>query len=156
MSDTDQSLDIDQQLAMERSHQDARHSNEASRAAAQAVILINGGAATAILAYVSKETSSPMLLFPAAVALGGYGLGVVFGALMLFSRMKSVFWWMIQWERRALKFETPHIDRAAKRGMRWVSISNLSFGISILCFLSATLVMVMGLLGRLGGVSSAS
>lgn len=126
--------DVDEKIAMERSHHDARHSNDASRGAAQAAILINGGAATAILAYASKDTSNATLLSSAALALGGYALGVVFGTLMLYSHMKSVHWWMLQWERRALKFEIQRIDRATKRGMRWKTASNVSFGFSILSF----------------------
>jgi hypothetical protein len=39
-----------QKFAVDRSHRDAESSNATARATAQAAILINGGAATAVLA----------------------------------------------------------------------------------------------------------
>jgi hypothetical protein len=45
--------DILTQLAIERINKDAEQSNESLRAAAQASILINGGAATAVLVFIT-------------------------------------------------------------------------------------------------------
>ena len=50
------------EFAAKRSHQDSQISNENSRAAAQAAIFINGGAATAILALLSKDRIDPHLI----------------------------------------------------------------------------------------------
>jgi hypothetical protein len=68
-------------LAPERSHKDIQAANETARAATQAAILINGGAATAILAYLSKTTPPPAeVMAAAAMSLGGYSFGVASGA----------------------------------------------------------------------------
>jgi hypothetical protein len=68
------------QLALERSNQDAKQSNEHLRAAAQASILINGGAATAVLAFLSasigKDNFDPQLAIFAGCAIIGYAAGV--------------------------------------------------------------------------------
>jgi hypothetical protein len=45
------------EFAARRSHQDSQISNENSRSAGQAAILINGGAATAIVALFSRIAS---------------------------------------------------------------------------------------------------
>jgi hypothetical protein len=62
--------------------EDFKASNEAARAATQAAILINGGAATALLAFLSKGTPTPPFLMRAAcVSLGLYALGGACGTL---------------------------------------------------------------------------
>jgi hypothetical protein len=72
------------QMRHERSLQDAKTTNDLAKAAAQATILINGAAATALLAYaasLSKATSSCALKgLPLPLAL--YAAGVLFGAFM--------------------------------------------------------------------------
>jgi hypothetical protein len=45
--------------AEERSQQDSRISNENARAAAQSAVLVNGGAATAVLAFLAKDKIDP-------------------------------------------------------------------------------------------------
>jgi hypothetical protein len=68
----------------QRVHDDFNASNETARAAAQAAILINGGAATALLAFLSKAAPTPPFLIRAAcVSLGLYALGVVCGTLVM-------------------------------------------------------------------------
>jgi hypothetical protein len=71
-------------LAPERSGKDLQNSSDGARAAGQSMILINGGAASAILAYLSKESATPTsLLSAASVSLIGYALGVVCAALAI-------------------------------------------------------------------------
>lgn len=63
-------------LALARANADFATANENSRAGAQAAILISGGAATAILAYLAKEAASPpTLLALAPIALFIYAVG---------------------------------------------------------------------------------
>jgi hypothetical protein len=64
------------EFTRQRVHDDFNASNEAARAAAQAAILINGGAATALLAFLSKATPPPFLVRAARVSLGLYALGL--------------------------------------------------------------------------------
>ena len=67
----------------QRVHDDFNASNEAARAAAQAAILINGGAATALLAFLSKAGTPPFIVRGACVSLGLYALGVACGTLSM-------------------------------------------------------------------------
>jgi hypothetical protein len=68
-----------QEFAQERSHQDANASNDTGRAAAQAAILINGGAATAVLAYLSKSGINPIIFQRTSLCIAIYGVGVIRG-----------------------------------------------------------------------------
>jgi hypothetical protein len=69
----------------ERAHRDLDASIEAGRAACQAAILINGGAATALLAYLAGKAGQPgapgALVRAACIAFGCYAIGVFQGAL---------------------------------------------------------------------------
>ncbi|MEA3073992.1 MAG: hypothetical protein QOD29_5438 [Alphaproteobacteria bacterium] len=60
----------------ERAHRDLDASIEAGRAACQAAILINGGAATALLAYLAGKAGQPgapgALVRAACIAFGCY------------------------------------------------------------------------------------
>jgi hypothetical protein len=72
----------------ERAKEDARTSNEFGRAAAQAAILINGGAATALLAFFSAVIHDggniPKAIAPLLPAtLATYALGVFLAAIAL-------------------------------------------------------------------------
>jgi hypothetical protein len=84
-------------FAEERSHRDAVVSNETIRATAQAVILINGGAATAILAYLAKNGLDPFVLHQMSWCLAVYGVGVVFGACMMFCAIRSLDFYNVRW-----------------------------------------------------------
>src|SRR4051812_8994365 len=57
-------------FAAERSHRNSQVSNEHSRATAQAAIFINGGAATAVLAFLAKDKIDPFALRMIPIALG--------------------------------------------------------------------------------------
>jgi hypothetical protein len=73
---------INPEFEQERSHQDIKQANENARASGQAALLMNGGAATAILAFLTKAAGSspPKLL---AISLVIYALGAIFGARAL-------------------------------------------------------------------------
>jgi hypothetical protein len=64
----------DSKYAGERSQQDSRISNENARAAAQSAVLINGGAATAVLAFLAKDKIDPMCSAPPPTVLLGMPL----------------------------------------------------------------------------------
>jgi hypothetical protein len=80
----------------ERAHRDLDASIEAGRAACQAAILINGGAAIALLAYVAGKVGQPGALVRAAcIAFGCYAIGVFQGALSMWfaARAGALFGW---------------------------------------------------------------
>jgi hypothetical protein len=65
---SDHNSDVARQaFAVERSHRDSASSNETARATAQAAILINGGAATAVLAFLAKGALPQSVFQTAAI-----------------------------------------------------------------------------------------
>jgi hypothetical protein len=135
-------IEYDKELARARSTQDAADSNRYARAAAQLSILINGGAATAILAYLSNiVTNTSAILRAAPYALGFYAFGVVFGALMMFFLARSVEDYAELWALRASGKEPTQ-----KMADRRCIVAYRCFGLSIACFAGASSVMAISLM----------
>ncbi len=131
--------DDDHQLARERSHQDAKATNDFARAMAQAAILINGGAATALLALASKHdqaTVSKCALWFLVGGLAAYAAGIASGAVMVFFLHRSAQKWTIVWEGQArIKPYSNHIiDKARKRAGELRRQAYYFFYGSIACF----------------------
>ncbi len=104
------------EYASTRAHQDAKDSNMFARSSAQAAMLINGGAATAILAFLSKGVTSPIGKF-AAVALCVYAIGIVASAATFLTLTYSIEWWCSYWESvRYNEEDETHITAANKWG----------------------------------------
>jgi hypothetical protein len=84
---------LPREFRRERVHEDFKATYETARAATQAAILINGGAATAILAFLSKGTQTPPDVMRAAcVSLGLYALGVACGTLSMWYSSQAAGW----------------------------------------------------------------
>ena len=87
----------------ERAHRDFDASLEAGRAASQAAILINGGAATALLAYLAGKAGVPIaqagvpvgIIRAACLAFLCYAGGVFLGAVSMwhYARAGALFAW---------------------------------------------------------------
>jgi hypothetical protein len=137
-------------FAEERSHKDAAVSNETGRATAQAAILINGGAATAVLALLAKQDISPAVLRLVPWCLGGYAIGVLSGASMLFCSMLSLDAYGMYW-RLVAQPDDPLINRKAKdfnarayRLWHWV---RAFFVLAMAAFLVSSFVLAWSLAG---------
>jgi hypothetical protein len=109
----------------ERAHRDFDASLEAARAACQAAILINGGAATALLAYLAGKAGVPgapgAVIRAACLAFLCYAGGVFLGALSMWysARAGALFAWA---GRDKLMGVTGTYDEAryeAQRRARW-------------------------------------
>ena len=126
---------------VERSHADARVVNEHARTAIQSMILINGGALTAILAFSSKY-SDPTVFFGTWAArfmmfgVIAYVVGVVLAAYNFRLIAVTSYYWMIHWEESFLGTtsyikggKTPKMMAQAyrKRGEHLFSASLTSF-----------------------------
>jgi hypothetical protein len=147
--------DDDRELARERSHQDAKTTNDNARAAAQAAILINGGAATALLALASK--SSEVCAAVQKVGLWSLGLyagslvlyagGVALGAFMMFFMHRSIQKWTIVWEGRARvqPYSAPTIQKAQKRGSELRHSASVCFVCAIACFVVGSVALGVNL-----------
>jgi hypothetical protein len=132
------------EFATSRSHQDAQVSNENARATGQALIIINGGAASAIIAFLSKERieSGASVI---AVCLSLYAIGAFCGAAMMYCKIKSLDWWNVHWRRQA--FPAAAGDRGAQQlAGRWLKGAEICFIISGGAFLISSLVMAIVLL----------
>ena len=107
------------EFAVERSHKDADKSNETIRSTAQAAILINGGAATAILAFLSKDGIDPFLYRVAPISLFAYAVGVAAGFAAMYCSIRSLDEYQQRWRLEA----HPETDRSAEQhrrlGERW-------------------------------------
>jgi hypothetical protein len=79
----------------------AKGTIESARGASQVVVLINGGAATALLALLSKEKIPGSLLGLAPYCLGGYALGVIAGAVMIYFTMRTLDCWQDYYDASA-------------------------------------------------------
>jgi hypothetical protein len=66
-------------FATERSNNAAKAANENSRPMAQYALLIDGAAASAVIAFLSKDKIDPTILAAAPWALCLYAAGAVFG-----------------------------------------------------------------------------
>ncbi len=122
------------QFAEERSHRDSGIANEHARATGQAIILINGGAATAILAFLAKDKLDASVLRMAPWCLIGYALGVIAGAFMLFSSIRSLEEYSMYW--RLIIHPDDTGKSITRRKIAWIyQLSvRLSFIISVLAF----------------------
>jgi hypothetical protein len=128
----------------ERVHEDFKASNETARAAAQAAIVINGGAATAILAFLSKGTQTPPdLLRAACVSLGLYALGVACGTLSM--------WYSAQASGEFASAELGGLrgDKTAPRDLErardFLERHRKFFPISLIFFIAATIWIALKL-----------
>lgn len=132
-------------FAEERSHRDADISNENVRATAQAAILINGGAATAILAFLAK-TDIPFVVARAAPwCLIGYALGVSMGAGMMYCSIRSLDCYQMYW--RLFAHREPDRDAEAERrnGMKWWERMRTCFYASMIAFMVSSCVLGVAL-----------
>jgi len=127
----------------QRVHDDFNASNEAARAAAQAAILINGGAATALLAFLSKVGTPPFIVRGACVSLGLYALGVVCGTLSI--------WYSAQAAGQFASAElgTLRNDSNAatdlEKARRQLERHRMFFPVSLVLFVAATVFMAIRL-----------
>lgn len=122
-------------FAAKRSHQDALLSNQNLKAAAQSMILINGGAATAVIAFMSKENIAPFFLGHVPFVLFSYAVGVACGAIMVFCAGRALKYWGYSWRdymvdpKAVVKVESNY-----QKASRWDFCSLISFILGMLAF----------------------
>jgi len=136
----------DQMLARERSHQEAGHTAVTNRMLVQSLVLVNGGAAIAGLAYYGAHNGSGKLAAPLTIVL--YCLGVfaaVFAGLYVrrTTQESSSFWELKSYPDTAEgeKVLEAHRQQAIK-SKRW-STGLLVF--SEVFFLAASLSLAISL-----------
>jgi hypothetical protein len=84
-------------FAYARSHEASKFAYESCKVIAQSCLLINGGAATAVVAMLSKDKVDQAILTWVPWGVGAFELGVVFSAVMLFCVMMMADNWNYTW-----------------------------------------------------------
>jgi hypothetical protein len=145
-----------QKLAEKARQTDMQAANDGARAAAQTSVLINGGAATAILAflstYLSKSSSIPLAIpYAASVSLFGYAVGVCLGAWSMWCASQGSGQFGLRWETFLdTEKEKTERDKAEtnylNEGDRWLKKHKITFLLSILSFVISSGVMAFGFL----------
>lgn len=132
-----------EKLAPERANRDIQASHDSARAATQAALIINGGAATAILAYLSKDTLG--MIHAAAWSLMGYALGVVFGAFSVWCSAQATAKFGYYWESVMDRDRTGQGNFTAQ-GQSWLLGHRISFVLSIASFVVASFWIALAFL----------
>jgi hypothetical protein len=136
-------------LALARANADFAAANENARAAAQAAILISGGAATAILAYLAKEAATPPTLSAfAPMALLIYAAGVALAALGLRLTSNSIAQWGYYWQEMIGKAGAETDSDTGRRSEATAAnrVANRCVYSSFACFALASLLLAAGFL----------
>lgn len=139
-----------QKLAQSARQDDMKAANDGARTAAQTSVLINGGAATAVLAflssYLTKTPTAPASIPTAAAwALFGYAVGVCFGAWSMWCASQASGQFGLRWEAfldGKPNDETNYLNKADG----WLERHRNSFGLSIVLFLVSSGAMAYGFL----------
>jgi hypothetical protein len=132
-------------FAVERSHRDAASSNETARSTAQAVILINGGAATAVLAFLAKGDLPGSVLHTAAFCLALYAVGVLAGACMMFCTVRSLDYYALRWRLEANPEQGADATKSRALGQQWWKYMKRCFYVSAAAFIMSSLALAVAL-----------
>jgi len=111
---------------------------------AQYALLINGAAASAIIAYLSKEHINPEVLAFAPVSLILYAAGVVASVLGMFCMTESLDYYSASW--RLLATGEPGTERQKALGDLFWWLVRIAVFISILCFAAGSVLLAHALL----------
>ncbi len=133
-----------QKFAADRSTLASQMSNELGKAAAQAAILINGGAAAAILSFVKGTQANKIYL---AFGLAGYGAGVVCAALMIYSLNQVLYGRSEFWQSYFVpeKLDTSYRFLWKRRADVWIGRKDRAFACSVVFFLIASVFMAFAI-----------
>jgi hypothetical protein len=128
-------MPIPQDALLERSKEASKTSNEHSRVNAQSSILINGGAATAVIAYLSKDKLDPAMAADVWVSLCGYGFGVIAATLMIFCATQAMDHYYQYWLARV---EDRSTEGHLRIGHKWWKGYLAGSIITVACFAGAS------------------
>jgi hypothetical protein len=141
----DQQVTVEK-FAAERSHKASEVAYDFNKSTAQACMLINGGAATAVLAFLAKDAIDPTILKSAPYCLVGYALGVVSSAMMMFAMMKHASHWNYFWYYGSYHVLEEYARESERRASWWSAVIHACFASAMLFFVTASFVLAGGLL----------
>jgi hypothetical protein len=121
------------EFAAQRSHDAAKAANENSRPMAQYALVINGAAASAIIAFLSKEKISADVLSAAPCSLVAYTVGVISGALAMYFMTEALDFVSNAWRDRALGGGDVESEDISAVMFWW--LVRIAVGVSVLSFI---------------------
>lgn len=133
-------MSSEKEYAATRAHQDTKDANALGRAAAQAAMVINGGAATASLAFISNPSNAYRVSDVIGYALGGYALGVSFGAATLLTLTYFLDFCAEYWENERFGSSSQKSDTFS---YRWATISTALCLGALACFVISSVVLAI-------------
>jgi hypothetical protein len=133
------------EFATERSHEASKASYDLCKTIAQACLLINGGAATAVVALLAKDRVDQALLTYIPWGLGSYALGVVVSAFMLYCVMMTAENWNFFWYHSSYDIDAEGAKASEALGRSWQQWMNNTFGFAIGCFFLGSAIVAFGM-----------
>jgi hypothetical protein len=133
------------QFALTRSSNAAIAANDNSRPMAQYALVINGAAASAVIAFLTKDKIDPVIFRAIPWTLAFYALGVATSALTMYFMTESLDLWNYFWELIARGKPQAEIDAQEELADRWWNYVRILFFISIGWFVlgSGTLALAI-------------
>lgn len=142
------------QFAQSRSHEASKIAYDFGKSSAQACLVINGGAATAVIALVGKSDVSNVRVIGWCLVL--YAIGVAAGAFMMFASMRMADHWNYFWYHMSYTGEEERGRQHEKDASRWDKGVKGSFGLSIVGFIVASVILSYSLTAKItAGLSAA-
>jgi hypothetical protein len=129
------------QFAITRSCNAASAANDNSRPMIQAAFLINGAAASAVIAFLTKDTIDPVIFRAIPWALVFYGFGVVSSAIAMYFMTEDLDYWNVYWEYIARGESQTKIDAQEKTAVQWWTYVRRLFALSIFWFFLGSATM---------------
>ena len=134
------------EFAEERSHEASKIAYDFGKATAQAGLLINGGAATAVIALLAKDKVDHVIFKTVPWCLGIYALGVAASAMMMFAAMMHADNWNYFWYNVGYTADHPTAKEHEKVASFWQLIVRISFTLTIFAFLLASIVLAFAMM----------
>jgi hypothetical protein len=135
------------QFAYDRSHKASDSAYDLGKATGQACLLINSGAATAVIALLAKEKIDPLLVKSIATCLSMYATGVVLGSFLLYAAMMRAESWNYFWYLWSYIEDYSGAEESKKAARFWEKIISCCYYFSMLAFMTGSSFIAYVLLG---------
>jgi hypothetical protein len=145
VEETEKAEEREDEFAYARSHEASKFAYETCKTIAQSCLIINGGAATAVIALLSKDKVDQTLLTWVPWGIGGYALGVVFSAVMLFCVMMMADNWNFAWYWWSYGDNEKFGNEYEIVAGRWQKRMYAAFFVAIICFVVGSGFVARGL-----------
>jgi hypothetical protein len=133
------------EFAEARSHEASKISYDFGKAAAQAGLIINGGAATAVIALLAKDKVDPIIFKTVPWCLTIYAIGVTASAIMMYCAMMHADRWNFYWYHLAYTADKPSAAENENKASYWRTGLRVSFVVAMAGFLIASVILAVAM-----------